>query len=274
MTTRKLLFQVYSDIHLEIWNKMPLIPKKSDYLILAGDIGQLEHPLFYPFLDYCSRNWKKTFYIPGNHEYFSFNKSMNELEFEYKYRIEERYQNVFYLNNSVTELDNDINIYGATFWTNPPFRSKSEAKMNINDYNYIKYFKQGLDEVVELDIAKVRELSNDSFKELHHYLAVEKKKTIVVTHFPPMRTGTSAPKYLDKNSISNLYFTWPNDTLSNFNLTNVLVWVSGHTHWSYDFTPLDGVRLISNQLGYKCEIGETGINEDGLYEVNVDEGTL
>ncbi len=274
MTTRKLLFQVYSDIHLEIWNKMPLIPIKSDYLILAGDIGQLEHPLFYPFLDYCSRNWKKTFYIPGNHEYFSFNKSMNELEFEYKYCIEKRYKNVFYLNNSVTELDNDINIYGATFWTNPPFRSKSEAKMNINDYNYIKYFKQGLDEVVELDIAKVRELSNDSFEELHHYLAVEKKKTIVVTHFPPMRTGTSAPKYLDKNSISNLYFTWPNDTLSNFNLTNVLVWVSGHTHWSYDFTPLDGIRLISNQLGYKSEIGETGINEDGLYEVNVDEGTL
>ena len=36
MTTRKLLIQVYSDMHLEIWNKIPLIPIKSDYLILAG----------------------------------------------------------------------------------------------------------------------------------------------------------------------------------------------------------------------------------------------
>ena len=274
MTTRKLLFQVYSDFHLEIWNKIPLIPIKSDYLILAGDIVQLEHPLFYPFLDYCSRNWKKTFYIPGNHEYYSFNKSMNELEFEYKYRIGKRYKNIFYLNDSVTELDNDINIYGTTFWTNPPFRTKSEAKTYINDYNYIKYFKQGLDEVVELDITKVRELSNNSFKGLQDYLAVEKKKTIVVTHFPPMRSETSHPKYVSNNRTSNLYFAWPNDTLSNFNLTNVLGWVSGHTHWSYDFTPLNGVRLISNQLGYKTEIGETGINEDRLYEITFDGETI
>ena len=268
MTTRKLLFQVYSDIHLEIWNKIPLIPIKSDYLILAGDIVQLEHPLFYPFLDYCSRNWKKTFYIPGNHEYYSFNKSMNELEFEYKYRIEKRYKNVFYLNNSVAKLDNDINIYGATFWTNPPFRSKSEAKMCVNDYNYIKYFKQGLDEVVELDIPKVRELSNDSLKELEDYLSRENKKTIVVTHFPPTRTGTSHPKYLAEKRNANLYFAWPDETLNKLKLNNVIGWVSGHTHWSYDFEK-NGVRLISNQLGYKSEVGVTGINEDGLYEINV-----
>lgn len=268
MTTRKLLIQVYSDIHLEIWNKMPIIPIKSDYLILAGDIGQLEHPLFYPFLDYCSRNWKKTFYIPGNHEYYSFNKSMNELEFEYKYRVEKRYKNVFYLNNSVTELDNDINIYGATFWTNPPFRSKSEAQIYVNDYNYIKYFKQGLDQVVELDVPKVRELSNDSLNELKDYLSRENKKTIVVTHFPPTRTGTSHPKYLAENRTANLYFAWPDDTLNKFKLNNVIAWVSGHTHWSYDFEK-NGVRLISNQLGYKSEFGVTGINEDGLYEINV-----
>jgi predicted phosphohydrolase len=268
MTTRKLLIQVYSDMHLEIWNKIPLIPIKSDYLILAGDIGQLEHPLFYPFLDYCSRNWKKTFYIPGNHEYYSCNKSMNELEFEYKYCIEKRYKNVFYLNNSVAELDNDINIYGATFWTNPPFRSKSEAKMNINDYNHIKYFKQGLDEVVELDVPKVRELSKNSLKELEDYLSRENKKTIVVTHFPPTRTGTSHPKYLAENRTANLYFAWPDDTLNKFKLNNVIAWVSGHTHWSYDFEK-NGVRLISNQLGYKSEVGFTGINEAGLYEINV-----
>ena len=37
---------------------------------------------------------------------------------------------------------------------------------------------------------------------------------------------------------------------------------------SYDFEK-NGVRLISNQLGYKSEVGVTGINEDGLYEINV-----
>jgi hypothetical protein len=44
--------------------------------------------------------------------------------------------------------------------------------------------------------------------------------------------------------------------------------MSGHTHWSYDFQQ-DGIRLISNQLGYKSEICKTVIDEDGLYEINV-----
>lgn len=268
MTTKKILIQVFSDIHLEIWNKMPLLNPKANYLILAGDIGQLNHPLFYPFLDYCSTNWKKIFYIPGNHEYYSLKKNMNELEFDYKYNIESRYKNIFYLNNSVAELDDDINIYGTIFWTNPPFSSSHEAQMYINDYNYIRYFKQGLDQVVDLDVPKVRELSNDSFKQLEDYLVRENKKTIVVTHFPPTRKGTSHPKYLSVKTNSNLYFAWPDNTLNNFRLNNVLAWISGHTHWSYDFEQ-NGIRLISNQLGYKSEIGQTGINEDGLYEINV-----
>jgi len=277
MTTRKLLVQIYSDIHLERWDTMPSIPVKADYLILAGDICQLNHRLFYPFLDYCSKKWKKTFYIPGNHEYYSYNKNMNELEFDYKYRIEYRYKNIFYLNNSMTKLNDDINIYGTTFWTNPPFSSKYEGIIYVNDYNYIKYFKQysgdkglehDLGKIVNLDVPKVRELSNDSYRQLHDYLARENKKTIVVTHFPPTRTGTLQPKLLAQQRIINSYFAWPDDTLNNFRLNNVLAWVSGHTHWSYDFYQ-NNIRLISNQLGYTTEIEETGIDDYGLYEINV-----
>jgi len=268
MSRRKLLLQIYSDIHFDKWNEMPEIPIKANYLILAGNIGHLNHILFFPFLDYCSRNWKKIFYIPGNHEYYSHKKNMNELEFDYKYRIETKYKNVFYLNNSVAELDDDINIYGATFWTNPPFKNTYEGKIYVNDYNYIQYFKPTLDQVVKLDVPKVRELSNDSFKQLQDYLARENKKTIVVTHFPPMRTGTSSPKILAENRITTLYSAWPDDTLNNFNLNNVLAWISGHTNWSYDFHQKN-IRLISNQLGYKYETEDTGIDEDGLYELNI-----
>ena len=94
------------------------------------------------------------------------------------------------------------------------------------------------------------------------------KKTIVITHFPPIRTGTSDPKYLAQKRLANLYFAWPDDTLNKFTLKNVLAWISGHTHWSYDFEK-NGVRLIGNQLGYRSEIGNTGIKEDGIYEINV-----
>ena len=151
MEQKKLLIQIYSDLHIELWNRLPEIPVKSKYLILAGDICQLNYPQFYPFLDYCSINWEKTFYIPGNHEYYSRKKNMNELEFEYKYRIEERYKNIFYVNDSFVSLDNDINIYGSIFWTDPPFHSNYEAKLYINDYNNIKYFKNSLSTMIYWD---------------------------------------------------------------------------------------------------------------------------
>jgi hypothetical protein len=91
-----------------------------------------------------------------------------------------------------------------------------------------------------------------------------------MTHFPPIRSGTSHPQYLSQNlqeeRKANLYFAWPDDTIEKFNLKNVPVWISGHTHWSYDFEE-EKTRFLSNQLGYKSEIGSTCLNEEGVYEI-------
>lgn len=267
--SKKLIVQIFSDIHIELWNKLPEIPVRAKYLFLAGDVCNINHPLFYPFLNYCSLNWEKTFYIPGNHEYYIKKRNYNELEFEYKFRIEERYKNIYYLNNNFISLDEEkINIYGTTFWTYPPFSSTYEAKMSINDYNWISYFNKDKNTVVDLDVNYVKRLSEESFDSLKKYLNETDKKTIVMTHFPPLRSGTSNPIYLSQDRKANLYFAWPDITINNLNLINVPVWISGHTHWSYDFKK-DGTQFISNQLGYRDELGKTGINEYGVYEINV-----
>jgi len=269
MTDKKIAIQLYSDIHIELWNKIPEIPIKAKYLFLAGDICNYNHPLFFPFLDYCSSNWIKTFYIPGNHEYYINKKSYNELLFEYKYKIGERYKNIFLLDNNYVSLDEEnINIYGATFWTIPPFNSTYEAKLCINDYNYISYFNETKGYKVNIDISYIKKLANESFDCLQKYLNETDKKTIVMTHFPPHCSGTSHPQYLTEKREKSLYFAWPDGTLKKFNLKNILTWISGHTHWSYDFIQ-DDIRLISNQLGYKNEVGHTGLNENGLFEINV-----
>jgi len=96
------------------------------------------------------------------------------------------------------------------------------------------------------------------------------KKCIVMTHFPPQRSGTSHPKFENENNVMKNYFTHPNGTLNNFvNLSNILCWMSGHTHYSYDLVSKEGVRLISNQMGYVSEIlkNETNFKEDGLFEI-------
>lgn len=270
MSVKKLAIQIYSDIHIELWNKLPEIPVNAKYLFLAGDICKLYHPLFYPFLDYCSSRWQKVFYTSGNHEYYSNKLNLNALEFEYKIKIKERYKNVYYLNNEFTELDENINVYGTTFWTIPPFTSTSKAKSYINDYNQITYYNKSDNRERNLDIGYVKEMADESYLKLNEYLNTNNKKTIIMTHFPPMRTGTSDPIYLSEKRTADLYFSWPDDTLLKFKLSNVMSWISGHTHWSYDFKE-NGIRLIGNQIGYKSEIGKTGVSEDGFFELEYED---
>ena len=44
----------------------------GDVLVLAGDIGYLEgSEEFDPFWDWCSENYRQTFIVPGNHEYYA-----------------------------------------------------------------------------------------------------------------------------------------------------------------------------------------------------------
>jgi len=58
-------------------------------------------------------------------------------------------------------------------------------------------------------------------------------------------------------------------------MTNVPLWISGHTHWSYDImynndsNNLNNTRILSNQLGYNSEFGDTNIIQDGLFEINL-----
>jgi predicted phosphodiesterase len=268
MTTKKITIQVFSDIHIEYWNKLPTISVKAKYLFLAGDICKLRHSLFYKFLDYCSANWEKIFYVPGNHEFYDSKKNYNELSFEYKYKISTKYKNIFYLDNEFISLDDNINVYGTTFWTKSPFSSTNIAKIYISDFNNIKYFNNNLNKVVDLDISYINNISNSAFLSLQSYLNSTNKFTIIMTHFPPMRTGTSHPKYLINPRIENLYFGWEDDTINKLNLFNVPLWISGHTHWSYDFEKFN-TKFISNQLGYKWELGKTGINEDGLFLMEI-----
>ena len=266
MSSKKLAIQIFSDLHIELWNKLPVMQVKSKYLFLAGDICFLNHPLFFPFFDYCSLNWEKVFYTPGNHEFYSKKRNYGELDFEYKLKIEERYKNVFYLNDEFVSLDENVNVYGSIFWTKPPFATTYEAKHSINDYNWITYFNKSKGYAVKLDISYVKEISEISHNKLQKYLNETDKSTIVMTHFPPLRSGTSHPKYANESGTEKSYFSWPDNTINNLNLLNVPIWISGHTHWSYNIDK-NNCKFIGNQLGYKSEVAETNVNETGLYEV-------
>lgn len=127
---------------------------------------------------------------------------------------------------------------------------------------------------VELEPRDVNQMYFEDSSKIYEVLNINEltkdKKVIVMTHFPPQQSGTSHPKYNLQGKMMKNYFSHPNGTIKEFdNHSNILCWISGHTHYSYNFTSPEGVRLISNQMGYIGELtkGESGFKEDGLFEI-------
>jgi predicted phosphodiesterase len=265
-------FQLFSDIHLELCKNIPYIKPLTDYLFLAGDIGNISKPNLKLFIDYCSKNWKKTFYVLGNHEFYHNNKIYDTLIKAYN-ELVSSYDNIYILNDSFYDLELDTTtqyrIYGSVLWSN------INSTETINDFNMIK-MKNEKNWTVPMDLKYFNQLHSNSLKKLLDEVKIanlENKKLIVITHFPPVRNNTSHPKYsYQPNYLRNYFsndFTEPNLLSLGINekelYTNIECWISGHTHYSYDFKYK--TRFISNQLGYVNEIDDTGINYNKVFEI-------
>ena len=143
----------------------------------------------------------------------------------------------------------EYDILGVTMWSQAEF----SLIMQISDFRHIKYHDSR---------GWLQPISVQEFNRLHtrdrEWLMSNldpTRNTIILTHFPLTQKGTSSSKYQDqKQSIRNYY---ANDLhgellakLSSHGDSNPSVTViSGHTHFNYNFEQ-DGIRCISNQIGY------------------------
>lgn len=108
--------QYASDLHLEFkenadYLKNHPIEVVGDILLLAGDtiyLGEHMEDAGW-FFDYCSQNFKQTYLVPGNHEYYGGFPIEQTLDaFELKVR-----NNVTYLNNKSVRID-DTEVFFTT----------------------------------------------------------------------------------------------------------------------------------------------------------------
>jgi len=262
-------FQLFSDLHIELSKSWPKPPKLADILVLAGDIGKIDSPGWKEFMGYCDKTWSHTFYVLGNHEFYHHNKNVNQLTNEYKNWIELNCPNIHLLDNCSYELDGII-FYGFVGWT----RSCTEFTWEINDYYQIWAQPK-----LNITPPFINGLANDSVRQFKEWVCSESTQNksnhlIVITHFPPIRSGTSNPKYLtglNQSRIINKYFAWDDMVETESIPTDqISLWISGHTHWSYDFVDNNhGIRYLANQAGYRSEViaGETGFDCSKIYEV-------
>jgi hypothetical protein len=112
-----MLLQYASDLHLEFpENKAfikdnPLTPK-GDVLVLAGDVMPFilidKHKNFF---DYLADNFKHTYWVPGNHEYYHFDAAKKNGAFCESIRT-----NISLINNSSVRLDG-VQLVFSTLWS-------------------------------------------------------------------------------------------------------------------------------------------------------------
>jgi len=230
-----------SDLHLEFINSHELevlirkIPSGNDEIcILAGDIGNPYQSNYDIFMDFISKNFKKTFVISGNHEYYNKTKTIKETNV-FLSEYFKKYDNIRFLHNNYEIYDNYCFI-GTTLWskiTNPKYKINDVNK--IPNFDYIEYNKLHEASVYFLEDA----LQNNN-------------NCIVITHHVPSDSLTHV-KYKNEMLLPyNQWFCCDMDELIETQKDKIKCWIYGHTH-----TPskhlIHNIPFICNPIGYPNE---------------------
>jgi predicted phosphohydrolase len=251
-----LKIQYASDLHIEFSenNKFlaeyPLIPK-GDILLLAGDITYIGKQHFDNiFFDLISKQFKETYLVPGNHEFYS---GVDVEQYMKETFISIR-PNVHLVNNISIEIGK-VHFIFSTLWSKIYPINKKNVERGVNDFYKIR--KDG------------KTITSADFNELHRHClgfvqsAVSKKgKKVMVTHHVPTQT-CNHPEYVG-SAINNAFVVELWDFIET---SGVDYWVYGHHHRNMPDVNIGKTRLLTNQLGY-VHLGECrGFRRDACFEI-------
>ncbi len=248
-----------SDIHLEFDENARFLKQLDarlggDVLVLAGDIFVIgeESAFFQDFLDWCSMNFKYTFIVPGNHEFYAGFDIAATLEgWEMPLR-----ENVKYVNNKSVTIDG-VEFFFTTLWARVP----ADAEEMVNKY------------MPECRLARLEgsPFHADRYTWLHEVCrswldnalaASTAGHKVVVTHHCPARIED--PQY-ESNGLSNAFVNAMEDYVE---ASGVDAWIFGHTHYNGACgMKLGGTVLCTNQLGYVSKGKCIGFGENHVIEI-------
>ena len=232
--------QYCSDLHLEFpENKKFLVENpikpEGDILVLAGDIVPFrlidKHNDFW---DYVSSNFRYTYWVPGNHEYYYSEIGERSGKFVEKIR-----DNVLLVSNTSFEHDG-MRLIFTTLWTALSSANKFAIQQQLSDFRVIK--NNG------------RVFAPDDYNKMHntclHYLKQELlenncEKTIVVTHHVP--TLLNYPEEYKGSFLNSAFAVELYDLIMD---SDIDYWIYGHHHKNSSDFMIGKTRLLTCQLGY------------------------
>jgi predicted phosphodiesterase len=230
-----------SDLHLEFIkpNKIEKFIKKippgiDEICILAGDIGNPYKSNYNIFMKYMSENFKKTFIIAGNHEYYNETKTIQETN-KFMEDYFQNFNNISFLNNNYEIYDNYCFI-GTTMWT-----KITDPDYKINDMYSIANF----------DYIQYNILNTSSINFLENTLQ-NNENCIVITHHVPSNSLIDI-KYKTKNMLPyNQWFYCDMDELIEIHKNKIKYWIYGHTHTPSNVV-INEIPFLCNPIGYPNE---------------------
>jgi len=232
--------QYCSDLHLEFKkNKEYLdlnpLPVVGDILILAGDIVPFavmhEHNSFF---DYLSKNFRTTYWIAGNHEYYRYDIANKKGSFLEKIR-----NNVFLLNNYEIKLE-EVNLVFSTLWSHITPPNELEIQYSVTDFYSIKYYGGRF---TPRHFNTFHQESLDFLKPI--LFRKSDKKTVIVTHHVP--TFLKYPKKFENDIINEAFVVELHDLIID---SCADYWIYGHIHENTPEFKVGKTHMLTSQLGY------------------------
>lgn len=244
-------FTIISDVHLEFIPHLERFNEEftGENLLLCGDIGKPHTKVFKLFLNHCSQNFKRVFFVCGNHEYYGHTMDNVETELE---RIKDHYPNVYFMNMHSIEFD-DFIIAGATLWSNIPTSIYDEIAKLINDYRYV-YKAKGVP-VRPIDTTRLHHEHVKFLREALVRASETAKPLVFMTHHAPLFNCVKPEFLTNKNHAfcSDLHELFKEP---------LKLWAFGHTHCPFqmDLPIGDGeeptLHLHNNPVGYPHELDD------------------
>lgn len=237
----RMKLRYFSDLHLEfikpnkIEHFITKIPSGiNETCILAGDIGNPYQENYNIFMNFISKNFKKTFVISGNHEYYNKTKTIEETN-EFMRDYFSKFDNISFLNNDC-EIYEDYCFIGTTLWskiTNSSYEINDVH--NIPNFDYIKYNSLNM---LSVDFLEDSLENNDN--------------CVVITHHMPSKSLIDIKYTTQQMQPYNQWFYCNMDNLIEKKQNKIKCWIYGHTHTPSNLT-LNKIPFLCNPIGYPNE---------------------
>jgi predicted phosphohydrolase len=243
----------FSDLHLEfikpnkMQNFLRKIPSgKDEVCILAGDIGNPYQPNYDIFMDFINVNFKKTFVIAGNHEYYNCKTMKETLIYLENYFT--KFENISFLNNTCEYFENYCFV-GTTLWSKV---TKTDYPINdiysIQNFDHVKYNKLNV-----LSIAFLKDALKNN------------ENCIIITHHLPSESLIDAKYKTPKTMHYNQWFYCDLDNFIDVNKDKIKCWFYGHTHIPSNVL-IHNIPFLCNPIGYPNENPKINLEKYVLLE--------